>query len=45
LEKTVRWYQENKEWWQEVKSGSFKEYYSKMYGKRIAASREGKAKK
>jgi dTDP-glucose 4,6-dehydratase len=45
LEKTVKWYQENKEWWQEVKSGSFKEYYSKMYGKRIAASREEKAKK
>ena len=43
--KTVKWYQENREWWQEIKSGSFKKYYSKMYGRRIAVSREGKVRK
>ncbi|MCD6380686.1 dTDP-glucose 4,6-dehydratase [bacterium] len=45
LVKTVKWYQENREWWQEIKSGSFKKYYSKMYGRRIAVSREGKVRK
>lgn len=32
LEKTVKWYQENKEWWQKVKSGEYKEYYRTQYG-------------
>ena len=29
---TVRWYQENKKWWQSVKNGEYKEYYKKQYG-------------
>lgn len=29
---TVRWYQENREWWQSVKNGEYKEYYKKQYG-------------
>ena len=33
LAKTVVWYQENKEWWQRVKSGQYKEYYERQYGK------------
>jgi dTDP-glucose 4,6-dehydratase len=33
LAKTVAWYKENKEWWQRVKSGQYKEYYEKQYGK------------
>jgi dTDP-glucose 4,6-dehydratase len=33
LEKTVRWYQENKQWWENVKNGEYKEYYQKQYGK------------
>lgn len=32
LEKTVHWYLENKAWWQEVKSGAYREFYSKYYG-------------
>lgn len=31
LEKTVVWYQENKTWWQEIRSGAYKEYYEKQY--------------
>jgi len=31
LEKTVQWYTENKVWWQEIKSGTYKEYYEKQY--------------
>jgi dTDP-glucose 4,6-dehydratase len=33
LEKTVRWYQENTDWWKNVKNGAYKEYYQKQYGK------------
>jgi dTDP-glucose 4,6-dehydratase len=33
LEQTVKWYQDNKDWWQKVKSGEYKEYYQKQYGK------------
>lgn len=42
LEKTVKWYKENEEWWREIKRGAFRKYYNRMYGKRLAASREGK---
>jgi dTDP-glucose 4,6-dehydratase len=31
LEMTVKWYVENKGWWQRIKSGEFREYYRKMY--------------
>ena len=33
LEKTVKWYQENEQWWKNVKNGEYKEYYQKQYGK------------
>jgi dTDP-glucose 4,6-dehydratase len=33
LEKTVKWYQENQQWWKNVKNGEYKEYYQKQYGK------------
>lgn len=36
LEKTVKWYQDNQEWWQRVKSGEYQEYYQKQYGKKIS---------
>jgi dTDP-glucose 4,6-dehydratase len=28
---TVKWYAENRWWWERIKSGEFKEYYRKMY--------------
>ncbi|MCL6479190.1 MAG: dTDP-glucose 4,6-dehydratase [Peptococcaceae bacterium] len=31
LEKTVKWYMDNREWWEKVKSGEYREYYSKWY--------------
>lgn len=34
LKKTVEWYQDNQEWWQKIKSGEYKKYYRKQYGKR-----------
>ena len=33
LEKTVEWYKANEEWWKNVKSGAYQEYYQKQYGK------------
>lgn len=34
LQKTVDWYLANKEWWQEIISGEYQNYYEKMYGNR-----------
>jgi dTDP-glucose 4,6-dehydratase len=31
LEVTVDWYAKNKQWWERIKSGEFREYYRKMY--------------
>ncbi len=36
LEDTVRWYKKNSEWWQRIKSGEYREYYKKLYGKRLS---------
>ncbi len=33
IRKTVRWYLENREWVEAVLDGSYREYYSKKYGK------------
>ncbi|KYH27957.1 dTDP-glucose 4,6-dehydratase [Clostridium colicanis] len=34
IKKTIKWYLENKEWWQEIISGEYQNYYEKMYGNR-----------
>ena len=31
---TVRWYVENRWWWEPIRSGEFKEYYQQLYGNR-----------
>ncbi len=31
LEMTVKWYQDNKEWWNKIKSGEYLDYYKKQY--------------
>lgn len=31
LGQTVKWYQDNQDWWQHVKSGEYKDYYSRQY--------------
>ena len=35
LKSTVEWYKQYKDWWQRIKSGEYKNYYEKMYGKRL----------
>lgn len=32
MEETVAWYRENSWWWEEIKSGEYKDYYQKFYG-------------
>lgn len=32
LEKTVEWYKSNTKWWQDIKNGTYQEYYAKQYG-------------
>jgi len=29
---TIKWYLDNKSWWQNILSGEYQEYYNKMYG-------------
>lgn len=31
LKKTIEWFTENKNWWQKIKSGEYKNYYQKQY--------------
>jgi dTDP-glucose 4,6-dehydratase len=34
LERTVKWYLDNREWWQRIKTGEYMRYYEKWYGNR-----------
>jgi len=34
IKKTIKWYLDNKQWWEEIVSGDYKNYYDKMYGNR-----------
>ena len=34
IKKTVKWYLENRSWWEEIISGEYQNYYEKMYGSR-----------
>ncbi len=34
---TIRWYADNRSWWQPIRSGEFKEYYKAQYASRLAA--------
>jgi dTDP-glucose 4,6-dehydratase len=32
MRKTVNWYKENEQWWQDIKSGEYLDYYKRCYG-------------
>lgn len=34
LENTVKWYLDNRDWWERIKSGEYLEYYDRMYKNR-----------
>lgn len=35
---TARWYVNNRQWWEPIRSGEFKEYYQRLYGNRKVLS-------
>lgn len=35
IERTVAWYRENEEWWGPVRSGEYREYYERRYGRAL----------
>lgn len=35
LKNTIKWYLENRNWWEEIISGEYMKYYEKMYGERL----------
>ena len=39
LASTVRWYQDNEAWWRPLKDGSWRKYYDRQYGRRLAPAR------
>jgi dTDP-glucose 4,6-dehydratase len=34
MKKTIRWYIDNRPWWEKIKSGEYMEYYERMYAGR-----------
>ena len=34
IQKTIKWYLDNRSWWEEIVSGVYQDYYAKMYGDR-----------
>lgn len=37
LKSTIDWYLANRPWWEAIKSGAYKEYYDRHYGKRLTS--------
>lgn len=36
LKRTVEWYRDNQEWWEPIRSGDYREYYQRQYGKSLS---------
>ena len=36
IERTVEWYRENEEWWGPLRSGEYREYYVRQYGRALS---------
>ena len=37
LERTVSWYRDNEWWWEPIRSGAYREYYERHYGRALKA--------
>ena len=35
LERTVAWYRENRDWWEPIRSGDYRAYYERQYGRAL----------
>ncbi|MSO40686.1 MAG: dTDP-glucose 4,6-dehydratase [Solirubrobacterales bacterium] len=40
LERTVSWYRDNESWWGPIRSGEYREYYERHYGRSLGAPGE-----
>jgi dTDP-glucose 4,6-dehydratase len=38
LAATIAWYRDHASWWEAVKSGAYRDYYSRMYGDRLRSA-------
>ena len=36
LDRTVAWYRDNTEWWEPIRSGEYREYYERQYGRALS---------
>lgn len=36
IARTVEWYRENRDWWEPVRSGDYREYYEQRYGRSLS---------
>jgi dTDP-glucose 4,6-dehydratase len=36
LRETVSWYRDHRAWWEQIKSGEYREYYERQYADRLA---------
>jgi dTDP-glucose 4,6-dehydratase len=36
LERTVAWYRDNADWWEPIRSGDYREYYERQYGRALS---------
>jgi dTDP-glucose 4,6-dehydratase len=36
IERTVAWYRDNEDWWEPIRSGEYREYYERQYGKSLS---------
>jgi dTDP-glucose 4,6-dehydratase len=36
LQQTVEWYRDNEWWWQPIRSGEYRDYYERQYGRKLA---------
>ena len=35
LERTVDWYRDNAWWWEPIRSGEYRDYYERQYGRSL----------
>jgi len=42
IEQTILWYKNNKNWWEKIISGEYKDYYEKMYSERLKNGKQHK---
>jgi dTDP-glucose 4,6-dehydratase len=38
IERTVAWYRDNEAWWAPIRSGDYREYYERQYGRKLGSS-------